>query len=81
MPLYFSQDLLSHKKKNLILYKLKKIEEVVIKKQVFKKQSDRFVYDVAASPVTKGNNTFDLLKQTPLLSTTDDKTLKIAGKK
>lgn len=58
----------------------KKIEEVVIKKQVFKKQSDRFVYDVAASPVTKGNNTFDLLKQTPLLSTTDDKTLKIAGK-
>ena len=58
----------------------KKIEEVVIKKQVFKKQSDRFVYEVAASPVTKGNNTFDLLKQTPLLSTTDDKTLKIAGK-
>ncbi|KUJ58044.1 TonB-dependent receptor domain-containing protein [Chryseobacterium aquaticum] len=58
----------------------KKIEEVVIKKQVFKKQSDRFVYDVAASPVTKGNNTFDMLKQTPLLSTTDDKTLKIAGK-
>ena len=58
----------------------KKIEEVVLTKQVFKKQSDRFVYDVAASPVTKGNNTFDLLKQTPLLSTTDDKTLKIAGK-
>ena len=49
-------------------------------KQVFKKQSDRFVYDVAASPVAKGNTTFDLLKQTPLLSTTDDKTLKIAGK-
>jgi hypothetical protein len=35
---------------------------------------------VAASPVTKGNTTFDLLKQTPLLSSTDDKTLKIAGK-
>ncbi len=49
-------------------------------KQVLKKQSDRFVYDVAASPVTKGNTTFDLLRQTPLLSTTDDKTLKIAGK-
>lgn len=58
----------------------KKIEEVVITKQVFKKQSDRFVYDVAASPVAKGNTTFDLLRQTPLLSTTDDKTLKIAGK-
>lgn len=60
--------------------KTKKIEEVVLTKQVFKKQSDRFVYDVAASPVTKGNTTFDLLRQTPLLSTTDDKTLKIAGK-
>lgn len=60
--------------------KTKKIEEVVLTKQVFKKQSDRFVYDVAASPVTKGNTSFDLLKQTPLLSSTDDKTLKIAGK-
>lgn len=60
--------------------KTKKIEEVVLTKQVFKKQSNRFVYDVAASPVTKGNTTFDLLRQTPLLSTTDDKTLKIAGK-
>jgi hypothetical protein len=60
--------------------KTKSIEEVTIKKQVFKKQSDRFVYDVAASPVAKGNTTFDLLKQTPLLSSTDDKTLKIAGK-
>ncbi|KQS93577.1 TonB-dependent receptor [Chryseobacterium sp. Leaf394] len=60
--------------------KTKDIEAVVITKQVFKKQSDRFVYDVAASPVAKGNTTFDLLRQTPLLSTTDDKTLKIAGK-
>lgn len=60
--------------------KTKSIEEVTIKKQVFKKQSDRFVYDVAASPIAKGNTTFDLLKQTPLLSSTDDKTLKIAGK-
>ncbi|WP_210148758.1 TonB-dependent receptor domain-containing protein [Chryseobacterium scophthalmum] len=60
--------------------KTQKIEEVVLTKQVFKKQSDRFVYDVAASPVAKGNTTFDLLRQTPLLSTTDDKTLKIVGK-
>lgn len=60
--------------------KIKSIEGVTMTKQVFKKQSDRFVYDVAASPVAKGNTTFDLLKQTPLLSTTDDKTLKIAGK-
>ena len=60
--------------------KTKSIEEITLKKQVFKKQSDRFVYDVAASPVTKGNTTFDILKQTPLLSSTDDNTLKIAGK-
>ncbi|ALR31700.1 TonB-dependent receptor [Chryseobacterium sp. IHB B 17019] len=60
--------------------KTKTIEGVTMTKQIFKKQSDRFVYDVAASPVTKGNTTFDLLKQTPLLSTTDDKTLKITGK-
>ncbi|WP_160139479.1 TonB-dependent receptor domain-containing protein [Chryseobacterium sp. c4a] len=60
--------------------KTKNIEGVTITKQVFKKQSDRLVYDVASSPVAKGNTTFDLLKQTPLLSSTDDKTLKIAGK-
>ncbi|KQT21911.1 TonB-dependent receptor [Chryseobacterium sp. Leaf404] len=60
--------------------KTKDIEAVVLTKQVFKKQTDRFVYDVAASPVAKGNTTFDLLRQTPLLSTTDDKNLKIAGK-
>lgn len=60
--------------------KTKSIEAVTLTKQVFKKQSDRFVYDVAASPVAKGNTTFDLLRQTPLLSTTDDKTFKIAGK-
>lgn len=60
--------------------KTKNIEGVTITKQVFKKQSDRLVYDVASSPVAKGNTTFDILKQTPLLSSTDDKTLKIAGK-
>jgi len=60
--------------------KTQNIEGVTLTKQIFKKQSDRFVYDVAASPVTKGNTMFDILKQTPLLSSTDDKTLKIAGK-
>ncbi|MFY1045109.1 TonB-dependent receptor domain-containing protein [Chryseobacterium sp. GP-SGM7] len=77
--LFFSGFAFAQQKKNDSV-KTQKIEEVVLKKQVFKKQSDRFVYDVAASPVAKGNTTFDLLKQTPLLSTTDDKTLKIAGK-
>ncbi|MBW8361549.1 MAG: outer membrane beta-barrel family protein [Kaistella sp.] len=60
--------------------KVQEIKEVTMTKKVFKKLSDRFVYDVAASPVAKGNTTFDLLKQTPLLSSTDDSTLKIAGK-
>jgi hypothetical protein len=60
--------------------KTKNIEAVTLTKQVFKKQSDRFVYDVAASPVAKGNTAFNILKQTPLVSSTDDKTLKIIGK-
>ncbi|GAB0156090.1 outer membrane beta-barrel family protein [Chryseobacterium sp. Alg-005] len=77
--LFFS-GLASAQQKKSDSVKTQNIEGVTLTKQVFKKQSDRFVYDVAASPVTKGNTTFDLLKQTPLLSTTDDKTLKIAGK-
>ncbi|WP_419868940.1 TonB-dependent receptor domain-containing protein [Chryseobacterium sp. CT-SW4] len=77
--LFFSGLAFAQEKKSDTL-QTKSIEGVTLTKQVFKKQSDRFVYDVAASPVTKGNTTFDLLKQTPLLSTTDDKTLKIAGK-
>lgn len=77
--LFFSGFTFAQEKKSDSV-RTQKIEEVVLKKQVFKKQSDRFVYDVAASPVAKGNTTFDLLRQTPLLSTTDDKTLKIVGK-
>ncbi|MEN4761465.1 TonB-dependent receptor [Chryseobacterium sp. C39-AII1] len=77
--LFFSGFTFAQQKKSDSV-KTQSIEGVTLTKQVFKKQSDRFVYDVAASPVTKGNTTFDILKQTPLLSTTDDKTLKIAGK-
>ncbi|MDR6405218.1 MULTISPECIES: TonB-dependent receptor domain-containing protein [Chryseobacterium] len=77
--IFFSGLTLAQEKKQDTV-KTKTIEGVTMTKQIFKKQSDRFVYDVAASPVTKGNTTFDLLKQTPLLSTTDDKTLKITGK-
>ena len=60
--------------------KVKDIQEVVMTKKVFKKESDRFVYDVAASPIAKGNTAFGLLKETPLVSSTDDRTLRIAGK-
>ncbi|MGV8916125.1 MAG: TonB-dependent receptor domain-containing protein [Kaistella sp.] len=60
--------------------KTQDIKEVTVTKKVFRKESDRFVYDVAASPVAKGNTAFGLLKETPLVSSTDDKTLRIAGK-
>lgn len=60
--------------------KVNSIEAVNIKKQVFKKQGDRLVYDVAASPIAKGTNTFNLLKQTPMISSIDGRTLKILGK-
>ncbi len=58
----------------------KTIEEVKLSKKVFVKKSDRFVYDVASSPVAKGTNSFSLLQQTPMLSSTDGKTFKIMGK-
>ncbi|MGS0748939.1 TonB-dependent receptor domain-containing protein [Halpernia sp. GG3] len=59
----------------------KKIEEVVMTKKVFQKKSDRMVFDVANSPIAKGTNAFDLLKETPLVSSTDNATLKILGRK
>ncbi len=59
---------------------IKNIEEVKLSKKVFVKKSDRFVYDVASSPVAKGTNSFNLLQQTPMLSSTDGKTFKIMGK-
>lgn len=59
---------------------VKTIEEVKLNKKVFVKKSDRFVYDVASSPIAKGTNSFNLLQQTPMLSSTDGKTFKIMGK-
>jgi len=59
---------------------IKTIEEVKLSKKVFVKKSDRFVYDVASSPIAKGTNSFNLLQQTPMLSSTDGKTFKIMGK-
>lgn len=56
------------------------IEEILISKKVFKKESDRFVYNLGNTPIAKGNTAFEVLKQTPMLSSTDDTNLKIAGK-
>ena len=53
-PFYYSQE-----------EKTKDIEEVKMTKKVLQKKSDRLVFDVAASPIAKGNNAFDLLKETP----------------
>ena len=60
--------------------KTKDIEEVKMTKKVFHKKSDRMVYNVANSPVAKGSNAFELLKETPLISTSDNANLKILGK-
>lgn len=60
--------------------KTENIKEVLMTKKVFQKKSDRLIYDVANSPIAKGTNSFDLLKETPMVSSTDDKTLKILGK-
>lgn len=76
--LFFSGLVTAQQKKDSL--KVNAIESVNIKKQVFKKQGDRLVYDVAASPIAKGTNTFNLLKQTPMISSIDGKTLKILGK-
>lgn len=58
----------------------KKINEVVMTKKLFQKKADRMVFDVANSPIAKGTTAFDLLKETPLVSSTDNATLKILGK-
>ncbi|SIT25438.1 Outer membrane receptor proteins, mostly Fe transport [Chryseobacterium ureilyticum] len=76
--LFFTGLVTAQQKKDSL--KVNSIETVNIKKQVFKKQGDRLVYDVAASPIAKGTNTFNLLKQTPMISSIDGKTLKILGK-
>lgn len=76
--LFFSGLVAAQQKKDSL--KINAIESVNIKKQVFKKQGDRLVYDVAASPIAKGTNTFNLLKQTPMISSIDGKTFKILGK-
>lgn len=76
--LFFSGLVSAQQKKDSL--KVNAIESVNIKKQVFKKQGGRLVYDVAASPIAKGTNTFNLLKQIPMISSIDGKTLKILGK-
>lgn len=58
----------------------KDLETVTIIKKSFKKVADRFVYDVAASPAVKGKSVFEILKEAPLVSSTDDKTLMVVGK-
>lgn len=58
----------------------KTINEIILTKNKFQRKNDRFVYDIGASPSAKGSTAFSLLKETPLISSMDDKTLRIAGK-
>lgn len=58
----------------------KQIQEVALKKKWVQKKSDRLVYNVGSIPIAKGSNGFELLKQTPMVSTTDEKNLKVLGK-
>ncbi|REC49135.1 outer membrane beta-barrel family protein [Chryseobacterium pennipullorum] len=76
--IFFSGLVTAQQKKDSL--KVHSIDAINIRKQVFKKQGDRLVYDVASSPIAKGTNTFNLLKQTPMISSIDGKTLKILGK-
>ena len=58
----------------------KEIQGVTMTKKVFQKKSDRMIYDVANSPIAKGSNAFELLKETPLISSSDNTSIKILGK-
>ncbi|MGU3377147.1 TonB-dependent receptor domain-containing protein [Chryseobacterium sp. M5A1_1a] len=60
--------------------RIKNIEGVTFTRKIFQKKTDRFIFDVTAYSASKGNSVLSLLKETPLLSSTDDKTFRIAGK-
>lgn len=49
------------------------LSEVVVRgtRPVVKRDVDRLVYNVEATPLSKGSNALDLLKQTPLVKATD----------
>ncbi len=49
----------------------KEIQEVTMTEKGFpKEKQDRIVFDVANSPIAKGTTGFDLLKETPMVSST-----------
>lgn len=59
---------------------VKTIESVSMTKKLFQKKADRLVYDVAATTSTKGSTAYDLMKEIPSVTNTDDKEFKILGK-
>lgn len=60
--------------------KTTEIKSVDMKKKSIVKKADRLVYDVANSPLAKGTTTSDILRETPMLTSTDGKTFQILGK-
>jgi hypothetical protein len=55
------------------------LDEVIITSKIFHKESDKLIYEVAQSPKAKGNNAYDLLKETPMVSNMKGTEFKILG--
>lgn len=59
----------------------KNIQAVNITKKAISKKSDRTVFDVANSPIAKGSTAYNVLLETPMISSSsDESSLKILGK-
>ncbi|WCT14350.1 TonB-dependent receptor [Mucilaginibacter jinjuensis] len=62
---------------------IKELKEVIIKyqKPTFEKKIDRFIFNMQNSSLAVGNNSWDVLRQTPMLNADNDGSLSIAGVK
>lgn len=56
------------------------IDQVVVKASIFKRKSDRFIFNVSAAPWLQGTDAVALLQHTPLVMSTSDDKLSIVGK-
>lgn len=56
------------------------IDQVVVKASIFRRKSDRFIFNVSAAPWLHGTDAVALLQHTPLVMITGDDKLSIVGK-
>lgn len=58
------------------------LEEVVVTgvKPTLTKKADRFSFHIEGTEIVKGNTTWDVLKQTPMIQTSDEGSVSIIGK-